>query len=61
MAERDDEIRALAYAIWEQEGCPEGRSLDHWLRAEAEIAVDPPVVTPDDGKRPAAPELPKAA
>jgi hypothetical protein len=30
-------IRERAYAIWEDEGRPEGRHLDHWLRAEAEI------------------------
>jgi Protein of unknown function (DUF2934) len=30
-------IRERAYAIWEEEGRPEGRHLDHWVRAEAEI------------------------
>jgi len=30
-------IRERAYAIWEEEGRPEDRHLDHWLRAEAEI------------------------
>ena len=30
-------IRERAYAIWEQEGRPDGKDLDHWLRAEAEI------------------------
>ena len=24
-------IRELSYQIWEQEGRPEGRHLDHWL------------------------------
>ena len=33
--ERQEEIRAIAYSIWENEGCPEGRHLDHWLNAEA--------------------------
>ncbi len=32
--EREDEIRAIAYRIWEDEGRPEGRVLDHWLKAE---------------------------
>lgn len=27
-----------AYQIWEEEGRPEGRALDHWLRAKDEIA-----------------------
>ncbi len=26
-----------AYAIWEREGRPDGKDLDHWLRAEAEV------------------------
>jgi hypothetical protein len=30
-------IRERAYTIWEEEGCPHGNDLDHWLRAEAEI------------------------
>jgi Protein of unknown function (DUF2934) len=30
-------IRERAYAIWEEQGRPEGQHLDHWLRAEAEI------------------------
>jgi hypothetical protein len=31
---REDEIRQIAYCLWEQEGCCQGRDLDHWLRAE---------------------------
>lgn len=29
-------IEQRARAIWEEEGRPDGRSLDHWLRAERE-------------------------
>ncbi len=29
-------IRERAYFIWEDEGCPDGRALDHWLQAERE-------------------------
>jgi hypothetical protein len=32
-----DEIAAQAYQIYLREGCAEGRDLDHWLRAEAEL------------------------
>ena len=32
-----DEIAAQAYQIYLREGCVEGRDLDHWLRAEAEL------------------------
>ena len=31
------EIAKRAYSIWEIEGRPSGRDLDHWLRAEAEV------------------------
>jgi len=29
-----EEIKALAHAIWVQQGCPEGRALEHWQEAE---------------------------
>jgi Protein of unknown function (DUF2934) len=32
--EREEEIRSLAYRIWLEEGCPDGRNVEHWLRAE---------------------------
>ena len=28
-------IREAAYRLWEDEGRPEGRALDHWLRASS--------------------------
>ena len=30
-----DEIALAAYCIWEQEGSPQGREVDNWLRAES--------------------------
>lgn len=33
--ERQEEIQVIAYSLWQKEGCPEGRHLDHWLKAEA--------------------------
>jgi Protein of unknown function (DUF2934) len=37
-AEIDQEqaIRERAYFLWERDGCPEGRALDHWQRAITE-------------------------
>ncbi|WP_041544924.1 MULTISPECIES: DUF2934 domain-containing protein [Chelativorans] len=32
-------IEQRAYQIWEDEGCPTGCELDHWLQAESEIAA----------------------
>jgi hypothetical protein len=29
-----EEIRHQAYLLWQQEGCPVGRELDHWLAAK---------------------------
>ncbi|MDM8000028.1 MAG: DUF2934 domain-containing protein [Dehalococcoidia bacterium] len=34
--QKDDAVRSIAYSIWEEEGRPEGRALDHWLKAEAQ-------------------------
>jgi hypothetical protein len=33
--ERDEQIRKLAYQIWQQEGHPHGNEIQHWLKAEA--------------------------
>ena len=33
-AGREDEIRAIAYGIWENENHPRGRAVDEWLTAE---------------------------
>jgi hypothetical protein len=30
-----EQIAALAYHIWEEEGRPEGRSAEHWREAES--------------------------
>jgi hypothetical protein len=32
--EREEEIRELAYKIWQEEGCPHGSDVQHWLRAK---------------------------
>ncbi|BBC73437.1 conserved hypothetical protein [Altererythrobacter sp. B11] len=38
MNDRDEQIRARAYEIWENEGRPEGRSAEHWRMAADEFA-----------------------
>jgi hypothetical protein len=35
-----DEIAKRAFEIWEREGRPPGRDLEHWLAAEAELRQD---------------------
>jgi len=32
-----DAIARCAYFIWKKEGCPEGRDVEFWTRAEAEL------------------------
>ena len=31
-------VRERAYWLWEEEGRPQGREFDHWVRARNEIA-----------------------
>jgi len=31
----EEDVRLIAYEIWEQEGRPDGQDMEHWLRAEA--------------------------
>ncbi len=31
---REEQIKELAYAIWEQEGRPEGKDMEHYYRAK---------------------------
>ena len=32
--DREEEIKEIAYKIWEEEGYPHGWDMDHWFRAE---------------------------
>jgi hypothetical protein len=38
-------VRQRAYLIWERENRPDGKDLEHWLRAEAEIETEQSQVT----------------
>lgn len=33
----ESDIRDLAHSYWVKEGYPEGRAMEHWLRAENEL------------------------
>ncbi len=37
MPNRRAEIERRAYLLWEREGRPQDKALDHWLRAEAAV------------------------
>ena len=38
MSDDEDLIRRKAFELWEAEGRPDGRSLEFWDRAKAELA-----------------------
>ena len=44
MIEQAELIRQRAYEIWQAEGQPDGRALEHWCRAEAETVPSRPAV-----------------
>ena len=35
---REEQVRMRAFELYEERGCGDGRELEDWLRAEAEIA-----------------------
>ncbi len=55
MAEdRDELLKARAYALWEEEGRPHGRDEAHWAAAEAELfgsAADAPAAEPVEAEQ----------
>jgi hypothetical protein len=72
-AGQDEKVRARAYMIWETEGRPDGKHLEHWHQAERAIAAEPLETStlgvasalgrkqPSAGKALAAPDLTEAA
>jgi hypothetical protein len=55
MDDKHGSVSQRAYAIWQEQGEPEGRDAEHWQQAEREIAgagVEPvegtPTATPSD-------------
>jgi hypothetical protein len=38
-------VQERAYALWEADGRPEGRQLDHWTQAELEVHAMPTAAT----------------
>jgi hypothetical protein len=41
-SDEEAEVAALAYRFYCQEGCPEGKAHEHWLRAEQEVRPKAP-------------------
>jgi len=55
MEEMEQVISVRAYALWEAEGRPDGRALNHWLAAEQECRA------PAGRETPATPAVSRAA
>jgi hypothetical protein len=36
----DEQIRELAYYIWQKEGCPEGKATEHYFRAKQMLEAE---------------------
>jgi hypothetical protein len=36
----EEAIRQRSYAIWEREGRPQGKAMEHWLRAKTELELE---------------------
>jgi hypothetical protein len=36
----ENAVRARSHEIWLKEGCPEGKAVEHWLRAEVELEAE---------------------
>ena len=41
--DRQQQVEQIAYRLWQEEGCPQGRQEDHWCQAEKEFHADKPI------------------
>lgn len=48
---KEERIRLIAYAIWEEEGRPDGQAEAHWLRACDLVEAEPQAADPEWLKR----------
>jgi hypothetical protein len=37
----EEQIRTLAYRLWEEAGCPDGQSDEFWILAQQKLASEP--------------------
>jgi hypothetical protein len=51
----EEQIRTLAFHLWEQDGGPEGRSEEYWEKARARLMSDNP--SAEDGGRESAADV----
>ncbi len=58
---QQNEIKDLAYRLWDEAGRPEGQDMEFWLQAEASLAKPAPAAKSKVAAKPKAPAKPKAA
>lgn len=46
-SDEEAEIAARAYRFYCEEGCPEGKANEHWMRAEREVRIRMESVGPE--------------
>jgi hypothetical protein len=56
----EEQIKQLAHSLWEQEGRPEGRDMDHYLTAKHILEEQEAAQKPARARRTAAPKSAKA-
>ncbi|RKF49433.1 DUF2934 domain-containing protein [Paraburkholderia fungorum] len=44
----EEQIRTLAFYLWENEGSPEGRSQDYWEKARQQLGIDDSLAALDE-------------
>ncbi len=48
----ESQVREIAYFLWLDEGCPEGRAEDHWALACGMVSVQAASAPEDEAKAP---------
>lgn len=49
----EEQIRTLAFYLWEKDGSPDGRSEEYWEKAHKQLVADGPTAEPPpDAARP---------
>ena len=48
MSDVESRIRARAHALWEEQGCPAGKELEHWEAARREVLQEDTHETPQE-------------
>ncbi|MFM0196142.1 DUF2934 domain-containing protein [Paraburkholderia strydomiana] len=43
----EEQIRTLAFYLWEKDGSPDGRSEEYWEKARQQLAAEDSTATPN--------------